>query len=268
MPNVFVAEGATTVGAPASDDSLYFLGGGAAVTTAVDQSALANGLAVVEVSRAFNGNIGTSGNPFYSEVSSRLVYAAQAGAMYVRLKDGADATPNVWVHSGGTLHMVSDGTANRLHIENGSCVVYGPVIVGSGGTVPMVFVDGGSLSLLDDSSTDPTTMTITGGTIYTERGGTTFNINGGNMTIKAGTNTLTTLNCSGSSATTILQECGTITQLNAFGHIPDASRLTRPITITDTSINMAKPGAQALLDHPLITYTNTPIRFATDGRNW
>lgn len=269
MAAVFIIDGATTVGAPNSGDSLYVIGGNATITTAVDQSALANGLVAVEVPFAYSGQFGTAANPFYTEVTSYIWYGAVSGSFFYKGKDTTDATPTAYFTGGGTFNFVSDGTITTGNLLSGTLNCAGPCILTN------LYVAGGTGIILDDTSTDPTLLRMvggpsgTGGTVYTERGGTTFTIECGKITIAAGSNTITTLNCTGprSVTETILKESGTITTINALGHIPDTRQLSRPVTITNTNINVSLPGAQAFLDHPLITFTNTPTRFITDGRN-
>lgn len=265
MADVLVQPGSDTVGAPNSGDNLYILGGNEPIDTAVDQSALANGLAIVEVSRAYTGTVGSAGSPFYTEITTRLVYASQSGAMYYRGKDAGDATPLIQINGGGEFHAVTDGTATRFEVANGVAKIYGPFIATN------VRTGGGYTTILDDTSTDPTLIHLmSGGTVYTERGMTTGTVDVGLLIIEAGTNAITTLNCNGSPSVsrTQLIESGTITTINCNGHVPDCSKLTQPLTITNTGINMTLPGAQAFLDHPLITFTNTPTRYVSDGRNW
>lgn len=266
MANVFVSEGSSTVGSPSAGDSLFVLSGAAPITTNVDQSAI--DLVKVEVSAAYGGQFGTEGNPFYAEVTSSIWYGALAGDMYYRGKDTTDATPQIYVAGNGHFHFVTDGTATRFDVASGFATIAGPCIVVT------LTIAGGETRLLDDTSTDPTLVQLLpngsgrGGKLYSERGGTAFTNKAGDLTIKAGTNTIGTLNCDGpaSIAKTVLQECGTITTLKALGHIPDTRALTRPLTITNTEINMSLPGAQAFLDHPLITFSNAATRAVTDGR--
>lgn len=268
MATVTVDEGSKTLGSPSSGDSLFILGGAQYINTNVDQSALANGLVAVEVSGAFAGQFGSAGSPFYSEVTGYIWYGAITGDMYYRGKDSGDATPIAYIAGGGHFHGVTDGTITTGHVTSGHATFEAPFIVVS------LYVAGGSTSLLDDSSTDPTLIRMmagkngTGGALLTERGGTTITNECGDLTIDANTNTIGTLNCTGSTQTarTRLKECGTITTANLTGHIPDMTNFARPLTITNTTINMTLPGAQAFLDNPLITFTNTPARLGTDGR--
>lgn len=270
MPtNVTIAEGSKTVGAPVSGDSLFLQGGSAIINTAVDQSGLANGLVAVEVPFAYNGSFGTSAAPFYCEVTSYIWYGAAGGDMYYEGKDGADATPKAYIYGGGHFHFVTDGTITAFHIGGGAtATVSAPCIVTS------YYIAAATVTILDSTSTDPTLLRIMcdenglGGHVTTERGGTTFTNEGGKLIIDAGTNTITTLNCTGphTIASTKMKSSGTITAVNATGHVPDTSNLALPVTITDTTINMALPGANAFLDNPLITFTNAPLRLVTDGR--
>ena len=263
MANQTVIEGATSFGTPNSGDSVFVLGGAAAITTNVDQSALANGLAIVEISRAFSGQLATAANPLYTEITTRLVYAARAGAAYFRCKTGADATPLVQVNTAGEFHFVVGGLVTRFEVANGPAKIWGPAAATN------IRVSGsGHLTLIDDTSTDPTLIHLMGGgSVYTERGFATGINDGGGLTIDAGSNVIGALSCRGRGSTKLI-ESGTITALNCEGHVPDTSELINPLTITDVGINMLLPNAQAFLDHPLITFTNTPVRYVSDGRIW
>lgn len=265
MADVPIAHGANSLGTPSSGDSIYILGGNTSIDTAVDQSALAAGLVNFEVSRAYTAHIGSSGNPVYVEITGRLIYAAQSGSMYYRGKDAGDATVLIQIHTGGEFHAVTDGTATRFEMGSGVAKIYGPFIATN------IRMGGGYLTILDDTSTDPTLIhMMSGGTVFTERGMTTGTVDQGTLIIEAGTNAITTLNCSGPPqvARTILTESGTITTLNATGHIPDTTKLTNPMTITNTTINMTLPGAAAFLQNPLITFTNAATEYISDGRVW
>lgn len=264
MANVFIAEGAESVGAPNSGDSLFALGGGATINTNLDQSALAAGLVRVEVSKAYTGQFGSAGAPFKTKITTAIVYAAAAGDMYYRAQGqtspGDDTAALIYHIGGGHFHFVTGGTATRYEQLSGIGSIAAPCVVTN------FRMAGGQCTIFDDSSTDPTVCEVYAGQLTTERGGTTLSNHDGTMVIDAATNTITTLNCLGRTGNTILKESGTITTLNATGHIPDVSQLTRPVTVTDTNINMSLPGAQAFLDHPLITFSNSPQRRITDGR--
>lgn len=261
MADFYIVEGSADVGTPGDGDNVFLLGGSGVITTNLDKSALTNGFAIFEIARPFTGTYGSAANPMYVEVTTRLVYAARAGAMFYRGKDSGDATPLIQVNTGGKFEFV-DGTATRFEVAAGFAQVDATAIATN-----IRIGGGGSLSLLDDSSTDPTLLHIMGsGTAITERGGTTFTNDGGNLTIDAGANAITTLNCR-AHGKTILTESGTITTCNCDGHVPDTSALIRPLTISATNINMLLPNAQAFLDHPLITHSSV-TRYVSDGRIW
>lgn len=261
MATATIIRGATAVGSPSSGDSLFVLGGNAAIVTDVNQSGLADGLVVVEVSREYFGEFATAANPFYVEVTSRLFYLASGGNMYYRGKDATDATPLILVAGGGHFHAVTDGTATRFEVHSGEATISGPFIATT------LRASGGRIQLLDDTSTDPTLIHLVrghGARLKTERGATTMTLEWGEAVIDAGSNTIGTINALGADIR--LLSSGTITTANLHSSIIDLSRLTAPITITNTNINMALPGAQAFLDHPLITFTNAATRYCGDGR--
>lgn len=265
MASVYVANGSRTMGTIAASDSLFILEGNATIDTNIDQSGLAvTGIAVEEISRAFTGQIGTAAAPHKAEIDTRLVYMAQSGDMYYQAAGAANTCALLQINGGGTFHFVSGGTCTLAEIGSGSLQVTASAVVTT------LNAAGGSVSITG-TGTGVTTLNMwpgpsgSGPSVYTNRGGTTFTNKAGMLTLDIGTNTITTLNCSGPGKT-ILKESGTITTLNAEGHIPDTSALVRALTITNTTINMTLPGAQAFLDHPLITFTNTPARKISDGR--
>jgi hypothetical protein len=266
MADIPIIAGANSLGSLSSGDSVYILGGSATIDTNLDQSALANGLVIVEVGKAYTGQFGSAAAPFYSEITERLVYAAGAGSIYYKGKDGGDATPLVQCIGGGYFGFI-DGTATRFEVLSGQASI------GALSIATNIRIAGGSTMIHDDSSTDPTLLHLlpgpngSGGTCETKRGGTTIINDGGQLTIDAGSNVITTLDCTGAAgvARTVLRKSGTITSLNALGHVPDVSQLADPLTITNVNINMSLPGAQALLSHPLIT-PGTTVQYITDGR--
>lgn len=266
MATVYVANGSKTMGSPSAGDNLIILEGNAVIDTNINQSSLgAGGIAREEVSRAFTGQIGTAAAPHRAEISTVLVYMAQAGDMYYYPNGNANTCANLQVNAGGTFHLVTGGTCTLAQIGSGALQAT------AGAVITTLKASGGSVTITDTATTGITTLDMwpgpsgTGPSVYTNRGGTTFTNKGGTLTIDASTNAITTLNCSGPGKT-ILKESGTITTINVEGHVPDTSALVRALTITNTNINMTLPGAQAFLDHPLITFTNTPTRYISDGR--
>lgn len=255
-----VERGATSLGTPGDGNPLYILGGGATITGNVDHSALTNGLTYVEISREFYGVLGGAGAPFICEIQNHFFYLASGGEVYYQAKDTTDATPLVWVHSGGHFRAVTDGTVTRFEVSAGTVTISAPFIATT------LRVGGGNVSLLDATSTDPTLIHMTkgGGRLRTERGATTITCEGGDIIIDAGSNTIGTLNALGGGIK--LLGSGTITTANCYSSIPDLSSLTQPVTITNSTVNMSLPGAQAFLDHALVTFTNTPTRLLGDGR--
>jgi hypothetical protein len=264
MASVTVARGAQTVGSPASADSLYFLGGNATITTNVDQSGLANGLVDVLVSREFIGQIATAAAPFKSQITGRIEYRASGGDMYYQA-DGNAAETCVAIHvlasNSAHFHLVGAGTTTSFHLGAGV------VTCEAAATVTSWYIAGGTATILDATSTDPTLIEMTGGELKTERGFTTGRFLGGITTIDAGSNTITTLE-TGEGATVRLVQSGTITQVTSRGGRIDTSSLSSPVTITDCTVWGDEPWVSDFLDNRLITFTNTPVRRISNGNDW
>lgn len=268
MPsNVYVADGSKTLGTVAAGDSVFILAGNATVDTNIDQSGLlVSGIAINEISRAFTGQIGTAAAPMKAEIDTRLVYMAQSGDMYYQAAGAANTCALLQVIGGGTFHFVAGGTCTLAEILSGGLLVTASAVVTT------LNAAGGSVNITG-SGTGTTTINMWGGptgtgpNVRTERAGTTTTNKAGTLTIDAGTAAITTLNCDGpvSQSKTILKESGTVTTLNALGHIPDTSMLIRALTVTTCNINMSLPGAASFLQHPLITFGTTNEKI-TDGR--
>lgn len=266
MADIVIAEGSKTVSG-SSGDSLFVPIGSQIIDTATDQSALANGYVKVEIGNPFSGDMGTSGNPFYSEITSYLWYGAATGTMWFRCKTAGDSTPTAYAAGGGHLRCVTGGVITNFSIASGQVTVAGPF------TGTNFYIVGGVTIIEDDTSTDPTILHMMapksgrGGRVLTERGGGTITNSAGDLTIEATANTITTLNCLGTpdTATTLIKTCGTITTANLTGHIPSGPH-AYPVAITTANINMMLPGAAAFLLNPLLTI-GTTNKVGSDGRN-
>lgn len=263
MATQTIISGAETLGTANAGDSFYITGGGATITGNNDYSGV-NTCVLMEVAKPFTGQLGSSSNPITMAFSTRLVYGAAAGDMWYK-SDSADTDTTALIQhiGGGHLHFNTTGIATRMEQLSGQFTV---------GNAPTLttYRQAGGQSTLQDTGSGPaiTLFQQVGGSCLNQRPITTYTGAGGNVVFDADTtgavNAIGTINAYGANLT--LKSPGTITALNWLSGIVDASQLTRTLTITDCTINMALPGAQALLDHPLITYTNTPVRVFTDGR--
>lgn len=257
MADQKIARGATTLGAPNTGDNVYILGGSATITGNVDWSGVAE-ILTFRVSSDFNGQMGSVSAPLKAKITTKLVYVASGGDMYyVADGSGADTCALMQVLGGGHLHFMTTGTATRAEVRSGE------LSVATACAVTALRMSGGRVNFYDDSSTDPTTVEVFGGYLYMERGATTITHTAGTTKLQAGTNNITTVNLYGPGCQFV--DFGTITTLNAMGGIPNASMLSSPVTITNTNINMAIPGAQAFLDNSNVTFSNAPVRFIHDG---
>ena len=265
MSDLIVGDAAASIGSPSSDDNLYFEGGNTPIITNVDQSALANGLATIIAMAARTGDIGTAAAPLYTECSVKLICKMMAGTFYFRCKDTTDATPLIQIGGAGNFQFVTGGTATRFEIMSASAQIAGGCLATN------VRASGGNLYIVNTgSSTAQTVLHLMAGpsggaSVLTERGITTGTVEAGTLRIDNDGTAITTLNLTGSAqvAKTIIEDSGTITTLNVYGHVPDMTRLSRPITITNTNINMSLPGSFDFLANPMITFTNAATKYIT-----
>lgn len=256
MANIYVNRGADTIPATGTGDTLIFLGGNASVVNGLDLSGI--DVANVIVSSDFNAQIGTEGCPLKARVTTKINYGPQGGDLYFQsMGSGGAVSTLLYVFGEGHFHFGNSGTLTRAEIASGQLTIDLPCV----GT--NVRLAGGILELRGVAGTGPTLLKNMGGYCYTERGGTTLEHGGGTTKVQAGTNTIGTFTIDGPGVE--LVECGTITQLNLYGGVPDMRKLARRLTITNCNINMTLPGAQAFLDHEALTFTNTPVRMFTDG---
>lgn len=264
MAAVIIGDATNDTGTPADGSDLYFEGGNTAITQNVTLDA--NTYPIIEVSRARTGDIATSGTPFRVEAcSTRLVYNAMAGTFYFQCDTTAAL---IQCLGAGQFQFVASGTATRFEVLNGSATIAGACVATN------VRVAGGSTYIINTgASTAQTLLHLMsgpsgGGQVWTQRGATTMTNESGTLNVDNEGTAVTNLLCTGHHqvAKTILEDIGTITAGTFTGHIPDVSRLARPLTITAETINMSLPNAQAFLDHPLITHSSV-TRLITDGRN-
>lgn len=256
--------GTVTFGAAAAGDTFYINKGGQSIVGNVDYSGVNTSVAA-HVRSGFTGQIGTAAAPWQTAFSSVLWYGAGGGNMYFE-SDALDTETTALVRhtGGGHLHLMTGGIITRGDF-------FGRTQVTNGVTVTTAYCGGpGQEVRFEDTGSGAAVVTtyVLGASVYTQRPNTTIHAGVGSLTIdsdEAGNvNAQGTINIYGNCPTTIL-DSGTITLLLALGRIPDVSQLTRPLTITDCTINMMLPGAQAFLDTSLITFTNTPTRVGSDG---
>lgn len=245
-------------GTHAAGDSVYCTSGGTAITTSLDKSALgAGGYAEVNIAFPWTADIGTTSTPLRAEISSgadaRLLYRAGGGRLYYRPNGNSDVCDLCRNVGPGSRHLflVDGGTVTVAELSAARTTIEGAV------TVPTIRVSNSAqVFILDDSSTDPTTLDVGGGNVTTERGATTVDQRAGTLTWDAAANTVTTINMDG--GTQVLRETGTITTLNWKAGSFDVSQLARKVTITTANVWKTSVNQQALhhfLNHPLLTVT-------------
>lgn len=254
-----------TIPGTSDNDLLYFTRGGVNVDTGLDLSALATGLAAVHVSREWRGNIGSASTSLKADVDSGaglFRYNAGGGACWFSPSGGSAVATLVRNVGRGTLILNGTGTVTTLESGNGQTIIGGNI------AATTIRIAGGSVDLQGTSGTAPTTVEITGGTFKTARGtagGGSMTIWGGAVTIEALTNTLVTLTMSGGSL--FLTQSGTITTMNLVAGNAANVHIARPITITTLNIWGSVENASSLTDNPLLTISSTNWRIDT-GRNY
>lgn len=259
MANVFIERGVKTLAAVADGDDVFILGGNALIDTAIDQSALAEGLHSFKVAREFSGQGGSVGAPVKFDLDAgtagtrEFKYAASGGSFYYHPGGDEALCSNLQIAAGGaTFYLVGGGTVTKAGASSGNLQIASPV------TVTALYVDGASVVMYDDSSTDPTTVVVTAGSLDMRRGGTTIDIRGGSCNLQAGANAITTLSLDDGAIT--LRESGTIGTFNYYGGTINTDSVARPIIISQLNYFGSAENVRNLLTHPLITVSaSTPL---------
>jgi hypothetical protein len=244
-------------------DDVFLQDGNTPLTTDIDASGLAaGGYDEFVVAFGWKANIGTFSNPLQAEVSTRFVYGAGAGQCWYYPNGDSDVCALLRVIGPGRPRMtlLTGGTITVLECSSGITDVTEPV------AATTIRVDKSAIiNILDNSSTDPTLLDASGGTVNTARGATTITQRGSaNVNVNAETNAIGTWNVDGGRA--VLIESGTITTLNWKAGSFDVRQLNRPVTITTANIwtTAIDPATlNALLTHPLVTI-GTP-NYIMDG---
>lgn len=258
-----LTKAAPTLTAASAGDTIFINEGGFPVNANLDYSGVNRGV-TMEVSQSYSGDIGDSSTQFKIAFTTRLIFGGTGHMWWISDSLDSDTSALVQVTGGGHLHFVSGGPATRAEVG------FGILTAGNAASITNARIGkGGTAYLYDTGSAGTVTLAENhGGTLYSERPHTTLNHVAGRTTLAAdsagATNAHGTINVNGPGL--VIKDSGTITALNCNLGIPDVSQLANTLTITDTTINMLIPGAQAFLDHPLITFTNTPTRLYNDGR--
>lgn len=254
----YIAAGSTdlaSAGTIETGDDIHLLGGSAVMVTNMDQAALVTPLLSLEIPSQFNGSFGTAAVPHKGGYSSFVEYAATGGDAYFTSQNNSTTYDTVQLimpqGTGGHFHFQESGTITSAEIAGGSFTVAAACVVTN-----LYMGAAANVRLYDSASTDPTLIQQAGGSLYLDRGATTLNVSGGNCWVQGvAANAITTLTLTG--GTVWLVESGTITTINCWNSIPNCTKLVRPITISNTSINMSLgAAAEAFLSHPLITHSS------------
>lgn len=240
----------------ASDQAVFIQHLNAPLTVNADASA--HDLYSVEIAPAVNQNIGSDGTPFYVSVSNTTTMSypppyflnkASGGTLFLR--PAAAGIDNLILMGTGATRLQTDGTVSILVAKSGT------LHVAEGCAITTGYLYGGSVTMPDSSSTDPTTWRQYGGSIWTERGLGSAYIYGGTAMLDSGSNNYTLLEIGGTADVTI-KGAGTITTFNGFGGTLHPEAIDRAITITNSTVNITLPWAEKFLNHRLVTFTNNP----------
>lgn len=290
MANAFLNAGATSLAAANWSDAtgivnsatLYVQSGTQTVTGGLTPS-LTEGVINFDILSGFSGTIGSSAGSLAMETRAasasqtaqipRVRYWASGGGFSYTPQGSGGASDNCFyfqLAGSGFSNITGTGTITRYEVDSGRGYV-APTIDSvdtyrwtiSGGTVTIDGVSG---------SNEIHSLTISGGQVLLKRGiqgGTVaensieegLNVYGGQVTIDAFGETISTAIVAGSAQVRVVN-CGTITYLAAFGGELDFSNLQRPLTITKLT---ASP-AVTIRPSPLLTISEYfPIGAGAEG---
>lgn len=250
-------ENNASLGSPSEGDSIYVTGGSVTIDQNQDQSGLAaGGLTAVYVSQQFTGNMGTSAAPFKAEINPsgtsppNGIFRWLGSGQCWYTPDGNSDICDILRVLNGTMNLVGSGTVNDLEIGGGR------TIIGSSIVATTIRQASGECRVEGLAGTAPTTVEIVGGTYYTRRGiaaSGSLTLYGGTAQIDAQGNTIPTLNMSGGALE--LRQSGTITTMNLRGGDAENIVISRPITITTLNLWSSVRNASAFTRNPLLTIT-------------
>lgn len=293
MADSFLLPGATSLASSASNWSdtngitvnsatCYIQSGTQTITGGLTPS-LSEGVNNLDILSGFSGTIGSSAGSLAMETRAasasepnqlpRVRYWASGGGFSYTPQGSGAAANNCFFYQiagSGFGNITGTGTVTRFEAESGRAYV-APTIdsvdtyrwVITGGAVT---IDGAS------GSNEIHSLTVAGGQVTLKRGivgGTVaecgieegLNVYGGQVTIDAFSETISTMVVAGTANVRVLN-CGTITYLALFGGQLDFSSLQRPLTITRLT---AAPGA-TVVTSPLLTITEYyPINSGAEG---
>lgn len=232
-------EGATTMNAadwggssPVSGDTAIIARGNATVASPADYSAFAEGLAFLYYRPEFSGVIGSAASPWKVDVDVGGVgvesYCAGGGAVYRQAAGDNNLIDQLQVNSANGHYILTGGTATVGYMHRGR------LTVGASAAITTLNVYGGVVIIED--GTAGTTVNQWGGTVITKRGYTTINSYGGDLSLDALGDTVTTLN-QFSPLSRVLRLDGDITTLNGYAGAYDASRLRTTAAATTVNVH-------------------------------
>ncbi len=264
MADYYLAKGVTdlgTLGAGVLNTNNLFIGEGSqTVTTGLDQSALATGIAKIEVQKGSAVSMkGTSGAFLKAAVTTEILLKGQGGEWYYTpTGTGAARIRNI---SGMRLFLGS-GTAAvaRLEVANTASVSCDDTTL-----ITSLYQVGGSTEILYNA-TNVTLGQINGGYLSSGRNFDTLNVNGNSQVVlkredtSATVPTATSITLNGPGAK--LKYClGNVTNLYVWGGACwDASDIPKGITVTNIYIDAASLAASVTRGRSFTAaYTNVYV---------
>lgn len=244
MATIILPKGVTDLGTLASLDTndLLIGEGSQVVTTGLDQSGLATGIANILVQKGSAvGAKSTSGAFFKAAVTGAMTFKGQGGEWYYTpTGTGCARLRNI---SGMRVFLGGGGTVTRLEVANTASISCDDSTL-----ITNLYQVGGSTDILYNA-TVVTLGQINGGYVSTGRGFTTLNVNGNSQVVVKREDTSSTV----PAATTVtlngpgakLKWCGgNITTLNVWGGATwDAGDIPKAVTIGTINIDAASLSA-------------------------
>ena len=260
QPTDFMNEGATGLSAGNWEGSGFVANAklctsrGASDVAGSDQSA--NAIDFWWIIAPFAGNIGSASTPAIFTIDdtyttdANFVYAPSGGIMYADIRSSLGDIPEMQVGGSGTLFVTNTSSAITTLYVTGGVTRFG-----SSAEYTTLEMSGGEFHLEDNSGTNPTTNTITGGIFYTERGSTTLNIDGesARVVLAGDGENYGTVNARRGNVSWLYGDAGTVTVRR--GATIDFSKLKDAVTIT--SLRIFSGGTVIDLNNPLLSATVT-----------
>lgn len=240
MALIYLNNGATSLAAAnwsdatglVEDSTAVISEGSQSIVSALDQSAVTNGIDTLDILPGFTGRIGSSSaGPLKLRATNgtknRVTYRAGGGVLYLQAAgSGGNTITTFWKSSPAAAYLLGGAFTNIV-------LGQGPLDISESTTGTTLELKGGS-AIVRYNSNVYTTVNVHSGSHILMRGATTLNVYSGNVTIDASTGAFATINVLNPLSTVRFLSSGTVTAINVNGRV-DFSGLRRETTFTDTS---------------------------------